>query len=128
MRALRYETPIENLPGFRADAVMGDTVFEVLLEPRDARRLRTALMEMSLIASRGSARRRVVLVLEEPRITESRLRDEWGGAASVIRPELLARLSLAIHQSREWTGIPSSPKTSELAVLEEVLKHKHTRK
>jgi hypothetical protein len=128
MKALSYESPIENMPGFRADAVMGDTVFEVLIEPRDARRLRTALMEMARIASIGTARRRVVLVLEEPRITESRLRDEWEGAASVIRPELFARLSLAIHQSSEWTGIPSPPKTSELPVLDEVLKHKHTRK
>lgn len=127
MKPLRYETPIENLPGFRADAMIGDTVFEVLIEPRDARRLRTALMEMARIASGGTARRRVVLVLEEPHITESRLRDEWEGAASVIRPELFARLSLAIHQSGEWTGIPSPPRNSGLAVLDEVLKHTHTR-
>jgi hypothetical protein len=128
MKTLRYEAPIANLPGFRADAVMGNTVFEVLIEPRDVRRLRTTLMEMARIASEGTASRRVVLVLAEPRITESRLQAEWDGAGSVIRPELFDRMSMAIRLCSKWTGIPASPPRSQLAVLDQILKHKHTRK
>jgi hypothetical protein len=122
MTSLRFGCPIENTPGFRADAVMGDTVFEVLIEPRDVRRLRTAIMDMARIASGGGARR-VVLVLQEPRITKSRLHEEWLGAASVIRPELFARLSMMCRHLGEWSGIPVQPDTSELDVLDEIVKH-----
>lgn len=127
MKALRFECPIENFPGFRADAVLGDTVFEVIVESKDARRLRTALIEMARVATADNVRR-VILVLEEPAITESRLRAEWKGAASVLRPELFARLSLAIRQSGKWTGIPISPTPDEIPVLEEILQHEISRR
>lgn len=127
MTSLRYECPIENFPGFRADAVSDDTVFEVLVEPKDARRLRTALMEMARVATVDHARR-VLLVLEEPAITESRLREEWKGAASVIQPELWRRLSVVIRQSGKWTGIPVPPDSSDLSTLNEVLHHALSRK
>src|SRR6266436_2587544 len=108
MKSLRFECPIENFPFFRADAVTDDTVFEVLVEAKDARRLRTALMELGRVANADKVRR-VVLVLEEPKITESRLREEWKGAGLVLRPELFARLAVAIRQSGKWTGIPVPP-------------------
>ena len=127
MKTLRFECPIENFPGFRADAVLGDTVFEVIVESKDARRLRTALIEMARVATADNVRR-VILVLEEPTITESRLHAEWKGAASVIRPEIFARLSLAIHQSGKWTGIPVPPAPDELSVLEEILQHEISRR
>ena len=127
MNSLRFECPIENFPGFRADAVMGDTVFDVIIEPKDARRLRTALIEMARVATADNVRR-VILVLEEPTITESRLHEEWKGAASVLRPELFARLSVAIRQSGKWTGIPVPPAPGEFSVLDEILLHELSRR
>jgi hypothetical protein len=127
MNSLRFQYPIENFSGFRADAVTGEAIFEVLVETRDARRLRATLMELARVANADKARR-VILVLEEPTITESRLQEEWKGAASVLRPELFARLSMAIHQSGKWTGIPVPPAPSELSVLEEILQHELSRK
>lgn len=127
MEGVRFDCSIPGLPSFRADAVLGETVFEVLIEPRDTRRLRTALMEMARIVAVGPARR-TVLVLEEPHITESRLREEWVGAESVIRPELFDRLSLAIRRSGEWTGIPSRPNASEVGILDEIVEHEHSRR
>ena len=97
MKTIQFECPIDNIPSFRADAVLDDTVYEVLVETRDARRLRSALMEMSRIASSKKVNR-VVLVLEEPSITISRLHGEWEGAASVIQPDLFRRLSMMIRQ------------------------------
>jgi hypothetical protein len=70
----------------------------------------------------------VLLLLEEPTITETRLHEEWKGAASVLRPELFARLSMAIHQSGKWTGIPVPPATSEHSVLNEILRHELSRR
>ena len=127
MQEIQFERPIENFPGFLADAVAGDTLYQVLMETRDARRLRTALMEMGRAAASDKVRR-VVLVLEEPAITESRLREEWQGAGMVIRPELFGRLALAIRQSRKWSGIPVPPDTKEITVLEEILRHEISRR
>jgi hypothetical protein len=127
MKSIRFECPIENFPVFRADAVTDDTVFEVLVETKDARRLRTALMELAQVANADKLRR-IILVLEEPKITESRLHEEWKGAASVLRPELFARLAVAIHQSGKWTGIPVPPASGELSVLDEILRHELSRR
>ena len=127
MKELRFECPIEKFPGFRADAVLGETVYEVIVESRDARRLRTALMEMARVASSDKVRR-AVLVLEEPSITELRLRDEWQGAASVIRPELFVRLAMVIRKAGKWSGLPHSPEASEVPVLEEILRHEISRR
>lgn len=127
MKSLRFQYPVKNFPGFRADAVTDDTVFEVLVKPKDARRLRTALMELARVATADNVRR-VILVLEEPTITASRLHEEWKGAASVLRPELFARLAMAIRQSGKWTGIPVPPDPGELAMLDEILRHELSRK
>ncbi len=127
MKSLRFECPIENFPGFRADAVTNDTIFEVKVEAKDARRLRTALMDLARVAAVDKVRR-VLLVLEEPIITESRLKEEWNGAASVLRPELFARLSMVIHRSGNWTGIPVPPDPSELSMLDEILRHEHSQR
>ena len=127
MKEIQFEYPIENFPGFRADAARGDSVYEVLVESKDARRLRTALMEMARAASSEKVRR-AVLVLEEPAITESRLREEWQGAGSVIRPELFGRLAMAIRQSGRWSGIPVSPDAKEVPILEEILRHEISRR
>ena len=127
MQAIRFEYPIENFPGFLADAVAGGTLYQVLMQSRDARRLRTALMEMGRAATSDKVRR-VVLVLEEPAITESRLREEWQGAGLVIRPELFNRLTLAIRQSGKWSGIPVPPDTKEIPILEEILRHELSRR
>ena len=123
MKTLRYDCSIENFPGFRADAIMDDTVYEVLLETKDARRLRTSLMDLSRVVSLSDKMRHAVLVLEEPGITESRLQEEWQGAASIIRPEIFSRLSAGIRQSGKWSGIPTPPAASEMPVLEEILQH-----
>lgn len=128
MKTLRFECSVENFPGFRADAVKGDTVYEVLVESKDARRLRTTLMDLARATSSSGKIRRAVLVLEEPTITGSRLHEEWQGAATVIRPELFSRLSVVIRQSGEWSGIPVPPDASEVPVLDEILQHELSRR
>ena len=92
------------------------------METKDARRLRTALMEMARIASSKEIKR-VVLVLEKPAITHARLLEEWEGAASVFRPNLFKSLSVAIHQAGKWSGIPMAPSASETTLLDEIIRH-----
>lgn len=107
---------------------MGESVYEVLVETKDARRLRTTLMDLSRVVSSSEKIRRAVLVLEEPSITASRLQDEWRGAASVIRPAIFSRLSAVIRQSGKWSGIPGPPAAAEVPVLEEILQHELSRR
>lgn len=128
MKTLRYECPVEKFPGFRADAVRGGTVYEVLVKSKDARRLRTTFMDLARAVSSSEKLRRAVLVLEEPMITDSRLREEWHGAASVIRPEIFNCLSTAIRQSGKWSGIPVPPDVTEVPVFEEILQHELSRR
>lgn len=127
MKKIRFGCPIEDFPGYEADAIVGDTMYEVLMESKDARRLRTALMEMARATSSEKVRR-AVLVLEEPVITEPRLREEWQGAAAVLRPELFIRLAMAIHHSGKWTGIPASPDAKEIPILDEILRYEISRR
>jgi hypothetical protein len=128
MTTIRYGCAIKDFPGFRAVAVMDDTVYEVLIETKDARRLRTTLMDLARVVSTSEKIRRVVLVLEEPGITDARLQEEWQGADSVIRPELFSHLSVVIRQSGKWSGIPGPPAASDLPVLEEILQHELSRR
>jgi len=121
VNTIRFECSIEGSEGFRADAVSGNTIFEVLVELRDARRLRTTLMELARIASMGKYR--AILILEEPYITDRRLQEEWKSAASVFRPELVEHLSIAIHHDGKWKGLPAAPESGEINVLNEVLEH-----
>jgi hypothetical protein len=126
MRSVRFDCPVEGLPGVRVDALSDDTAFEVLVEPRDVRRLRAALMDIARIVATGSVCHGV-LVLEEPHITERRIRDEWEGAASVMRPELFDRLALAVHRSGEWTGTPYPPDARDLEILNEIIRNQLAR-
>jgi hypothetical protein len=127
MKALRFEVPIDGFPGFHVDAIRGETAYEVRLEMKDARRLRTALMEMARVASLNN-HRHAVLVLEEPEISISRLLKEWEGAISVIRPDISPRLSMAFRQAGHWNGVPVPPSTEDSQVLEEIIRHEIARR
>ena len=100
MNTLRFGVLLDDLPGFRADAVLGDSIFEVLTEPRDLRRLRASLMDVARVTA-GRPERRGILVLDGPQISEPRLTDEWAGARAVIRPEVFRRLALVVHREGE---------------------------
>lgn len=95
MKSLRFDVVLDDPPGSRADAVLGDSVFEVLLEPRDARRLRAAVIDLAQLVS-GNPQKRGILILDAPRISEARLLDEWSAMDSILRPEISQRLALVI--------------------------------
>ncbi|MFN5960662.1 MAG: hypothetical protein ACK5CW_04190 [Verrucomicrobiota bacterium] len=101
MDTLRFEVSLDDLAGFRAAAVLGDSVFEVLVEPRDLRRLRATIMDVARYSGTKKDRRGI-LILDEPQLSENRLREEWASAQGIFRPEILHRLALVIHRE----GLP----------------------
>ena len=109
---LLFDADLDDLPSFRADAVLGDSIFEVLIEPRDVRRLRAAIMDLARMVS-GNLQRRGILILDDPRITETRLIDEWSAMTSILRPEISQRLTMVsgLNEAR-------SPLVGQLSDLE----------
>ena len=102
--------------------MVDDTVFEVLVKPRDVRRLRASFMELArLTASPGV--QHGSLILEEPQITENRLLDEWHGALAVMRPDIAGRVNLIVRRGGNWTGVPALTGNIGVQVLEQILQH-----
>jgi len=122
MSMLRFEIPIDDLTGFRADAVLGSAVFQVLSKLRDLRRLRAALLELARCAA-GKKQRHCILLLDDPAITESRVRDEWTGLHAVIKTDLLSRLTLIIHRKGEEAVIVGNLTARQRDALEAVVDH-----
>jgi hypothetical protein len=98
MSGLEYDVTMNNLPGFRADAVLGDSVFEVVVDARDLRRLRSSLVEMGRFADLG---KHAILILDEPQISHDRLSAEWGGIQSLFQPHILKHLTLYIRREND---------------------------
>ena len=113
VNALQFDIPLDDPPGYQANAVLGDSFFAALIEPREVRRLRAAVTDLAHIVS-GHPQRRGILILDAPRITEARLLDEWSAMKSILRPEILRRLAMVI--SLEGTR---NPMVGRLSSLEE---------
>lgn len=123
MSDLKFESRLDHVPGFIADAVLGDTILEVVSGLRDGRRLRATALDMARAANAHWVRR-VVLVLDKPEMTLARLRAEWEAACAVFRGDLAERLSVVVRDGERWDGIPNAPDAREQAVIDEILNHK----
>jgi hypothetical protein len=122
MTKLRYQVPLNDLPAFRADAILGDSVFEVLIEPRDVRRVRVALMEIARISSTVRDRRGIIIV-DEPQMSEARLLGEWEGIQSIFRNEILEHLALVIRRKGFPERIVGKLTFAEQKSIDAVVEH-----
>ncbi len=126
MNDLLFDIGLENLPGMRFDAALGDIFFLVLNKPRDVRRLRSACMEIARCASWKDVRR-VVLILQEPAISNPRLQTEWDGLRTVLKPEILKRLSVLVCKEQELQTTFGELPTEARDHFKIVLEHKPQR-
>ena len=125
MSNLQYDVSMDNLPGFRVDAMLGDTVFEVVVDARDLRRLRSSLVEMGRIAGQN---KHAVLILDEPQISCDRLFDEWQAIQTLFQPRILGRLTIHIRREGDWQETLGRPLTDEEAdTVDEVAEHQRQR-
>jgi hypothetical protein len=62
------------------------------------------------------------LVMPEVELRESRIREEWETAASVLRPEILSRLGIWAGREESWFGIPTTPDDRTQDILAERIK------
>ena len=122
MNHLRFDALLDEPPGFRPDAVLGDSVFEVLVDPRDLRGIRASLIELARIVS-NDPRRHGILLLDEPQISEHRLREEWKWARTLFRPEILQRITLVIRHETKPDQVLGPLSVEEQDSIEEVAEH-----
>lgn len=125
MNHLNFDVSLKNLPGFRADAVRGNSVFQVLVDARDLRRLRSSLVEMGRIASEGQ---HSILILDEPQISNDRLFAEWQGIQSLFQSDILESMTLYIRRESDMNEILGCPLTDQDDdAIEEIAKYARER-
>lgn len=87
------------------DAELGNRLIAVKAGIAALRNVRGGLMELAYaVAERPE--KTGLLVLPGVSVTPRRLRDEWMLASSVLRPDVLSRLSICMGEGEHWVGIP----------------------
>ncbi len=125
MDDLQYDVSLGYLPGFRADAVRGNSVFGVVVDARDMRRLRSSLVELGRIAGQG---KQSILILDEPQISNDRLFAEWLGIQTLFQPDILERLTLYIRREEDMNEILGCPLTdADADDIDEVVEYARQR-
>ncbi|MEQ1833633.1 MAG: hypothetical protein ABL977_11305 [Candidatus Eisenbacteria bacterium] len=103
-----------------AESVVGHRLIEVRYGEGAVRDLRASLLQLSYqLAARGPEFRGY-LVLDHPGITAERLRTEWELAHSVLRPEVLSRLTLCVTDATRSYNHPHAPDAETQAAIDQV--------
>jgi hypothetical protein len=103
-----------------ADAEIGHRLISVNAGVAALRTVRVGLMQLAYAVAKrpGSVG---LLVLPDVSVTTERLRDEWQLASSVLRPEVLNRMSICIGEGANWIGIPNDPDAETQRVISDIL-------
>ena len=104
MLKVRYNVALPESNGFRADALMGESVVEHKARISDLRALNAAIVALSKILVENE-HYAAILLLDEPRISLDTLSSEWVLWELLFRPEVLERLSVAVFQGGEVTTV-----------------------
>lgn len=125
MSTPEFDVPFDDPPGFRADGILGGTVFEVLVDPRDLRRLRASFHQLARVAA--APERRGVLVLDQPQISGERLRDEWRSLVLIMKSGILERMTLVIRRDGQPDEVFGTILSADHAAIEEIVGHVRVR-
>ncbi len=123
---MRKPTHALNRSDYKADAVVGNRLIEVKTGVSALRSIRTDLMQLAYATAR-LPKVEAFLVLPHVTVTRERLEEEWRLAASVLRPELLGRISLCLVDQDRFIGIPRDPSPATQRVIARVLGESHPR-
>jgi hypothetical protein len=90
------------------DYAKNGVVGEVKHALRSVNALRAVFLQLAVYLARHQDARGFIL-LDEPLVSDDRLRAEWTGFVSATRPEVAERLSLVKHAERSYLGWPQRP-------------------
>ena len=102
------------------DARVGNALIEVKFGVDSLRTIRTSLMQVAYPLSEDPACEGYVVLVDSP-ITMERLRDEWHRAATILRANVLTRLSICLQSEGRFIGIPRDPNEETQRILAEVV-------
>jgi len=104
----------------KVDARVGNALFEVKFGVDALRTIRTSLMQIAYSVGEDPAANGYVVLADSP-ITMERLREEWERAATVLRKDVLRRLTICLHSEDRMTGIPKDPNAKTQRMLSAVV-------
>jgi hypothetical protein len=90
------------------DYIGHGVVGEVKRGLRSVTALRASFMQLAVFLAEHQETRGFI-VLDDPVISDDRLREEWAGYTRAVLPEVAQRLSLIKHVEREYQGWPQRP-------------------
>lgn len=105
------------------DARVGHALIEVKFGVDALRTLRTSLMQVAYPVSADPAAHGYVVLVDSP-ITIERLRDEWDRAATVVRKDVLDRLTVCLHAKGRIIAIPRDLAAKTQRMLAEIVEVK----
>lgn len=123
MKELKFEQRLPPEAGFVADAVLGNTVFEVLHRAKGLRNVRSSIFQLARFASLHPSNR-AVLVFDEPDITKERVEQEWESGCAILHGELTERLTFVIIRDDEIENFPHPLTPQEREALPEIIRQK----
>ena len=105
------------------DARVGNALIEVKFGVDSLRTIRTSLMQVAYPVGKEPASHGYVVLVDSP-ITQKRLQDEWQRAATVLREDVLHRLTICLLAGDRIIGIPSEPDIETQRILAQVVEAK----
>ena len=98
------------------DARVDNALIEVKFGVDSLRTIRTSLMQVAYPLSENPVFKGYVVLVDSP-ITIERLRDEWERAATILRDDVLRRLTICLQADGRITGIPRDPDVETQRIL-----------
>ena len=100
--------------------MIGKKLIEVKFGVDSLRTIRTSMMQVAYPLSEDPACEGYVVLADSP-IKIDRLRDEWERTASILRENVLHRLTLCLLQEGRFRGVPRDPDAETQRILAEVV-------
>ena len=107
---------------YRPDWEMDNILIEVKMRLHAVRGVRDSLLQLAYVLAEQPDKRAFLLLIN-PRITESRLQDEWEKIRKTFRREIVKRLSVVISREDRFIGIPQDPASEYIDFLEQAGKN-----
>ncbi len=95
MERISYDVEIKNTRKTCVDALMGKSIIEYKARVSDLRMLQSTFMMLARIIADLSDHTGII-ILDETKISRSRLNDEWKNLNKLFQPSIIARLSLVV--------------------------------
>lgn len=108
------------------DARIGNAIIEVKFGVDSLRTVRTSFMQVAYSVGEDPFAHGYFVLADSP-MTGGRMRDEWARAATVLRENILNRLTICLQQEGRIIGIPQDPDAETQRILAGVIEEERSK-